>query len=344
MQRRQEPKRGRGRPRKETETPLSNTSSDAPKNSDKSKKNSTFSKAEPRSSKLLLYLQGSDTETDSDSGDNGFVEDAYRTSERRITPLSETVEQIGGHLSETADDAGVDTGVKADAKMGLQNQSSDYDDSSEYEYVYVTDTDEDSEDDITEIDYSQFNTKNQEVLYLLRLIRQRDVMIKRLRETAEAKPKKQSFAFNLRGLSKTNTVEYHCTLMDADSGKEFEPCPNDHDCWWCDHAFDWVPVFIPQKYRDNAYYVFGNFCSFNCALRYNTELKDHRVNTRRALLMNLKDKCLGQNVQIRTAGNREILKSKGGPMDIDEYRAAFATITPEMDIPPQIPLVHVIKS
>jgi hypothetical protein len=38
---------------------------------------------------------------------------------------------------------------------------------------------------------------------------------------------------------------------------------------WNDHVpFDGIPVVIPLKYENGVYYVFGNFCSFGCALRY----------------------------------------------------------------------------
>src|SRR5690349_6873648 len=39
-------------------------------------------------------------------------------------------------------------------------------------------------------------------------------------------------------------------------------------CWWCDHQFNNYPCFIPTKYYKKTYYVYGCFCSFNCAMAY----------------------------------------------------------------------------
>lgn len=321
-------KRGRGRPRKNPEKSEKVTKAKSKNNSRSrsNKKKSTFSKRqkepEPR---LLLYLQGS-SDTDEDS-DNGFTETDAPPPTERIRSLTDRREEL----------------------------------ESEYSYEYVTDSEEgmfeesEGDDDevltITPIDYSQFNTKDHDVLLLLKHIRRRDALISRLsQDTDRSRRKKPRVGatnplHTIRGLSRNNNIEYHCTLVDVDTETEFAPCQNDLDCWWCDHPFENIPVYLPQMYRDQKFYVFGNFCSYNCALRYNHEMKDPKVRARSALLLNMKDKNLGPDVKIKPADRRELLQNKGGPHTIDQFRQGFSYYeeSADMDMPPMIPLVHVVK-
>lgn len=328
-------KRGRGRPRKnpaksekisKAKSKSNSRNSRNSRNSGSNKKKSTFSKRqkepEPR---LLLYLQGS-SDTDEDS-DNGFTETDAPPPTERIRSLTDRREEL----------------------------------ESEYSYEYVTDSEEgmfeesEGDDDevltITPIDYSQFNTKDHDVLLLLKHIRRRDALISRLsQDTDRSRRKKPRVGatnplHTIRGLSRNNNIEYHCTLVDVDTETEFTPCQNDLDCWWCDHSFENIPVYLPQMYRDQKFYVFGNFCSYNCALRYNHEMKDPKVRARSALLLNMKDKNLGPDVKIKPADRRELLQNKGGPHTIEQFRQGFSYYeeSADMDMPPMIPLVHVVK-
>jgi hypothetical protein len=342
-------KRGRGRPRKNQTPNISNTTNSADsrkgtssKSGRKTKTSKTFSKkVEEPQPKMFLYLQGSDSESESESEENNFTE-----SERRSTRNSSSRTKVSRITSLTAN----------------ESDDSDY----EYEYEYETDTDVDEEsndgnndgnndddDDlvITPIDYSKFNTKDKDVLLLLKHIRRRDAVISRLSEDSERsrrrniKTGKVNPLHSIKGLSKNNNIEYHCPLANAETCKDFTPCANEYDCWWCDYEFENTPVYIPQMYRDHKFYVFGNFCSYNCALKYNSELKDSKVRARRALLLSMKDKNLGSDVKVKPADRRELLKSKGGPMSVEEFREGFEFYagSADMDMPPMIPLVHVIK-
>lgn len=143
--------------------------------------------------------------------------------------------------------------------------------------------------------------------------------------------------------TKSAHINYHCTVVaDAETGKSFVPKPTDYRCWWCDESFTELPAYIVNYYRNNTYYVFGNFCSFNCALKYNLKmLKDYKINTRHALTNNLRTKVTGSSAPIKFAGDRELLKSKGGNMSIEKFREGFSFMS--INIPPLIPLVHVIE-
>ena len=49
-----------------------------------------------------------------------------------------------------------------------------------------------------------------------------------------------------------------------------------------------VREFIPEKYINGKYHVFGNFCSFGCAFAYNdNSINDYRRQIRDSLLKKL---------------------------------------------------------
>ena len=143
---------------------------------------------------------------------------------------------------------------------------------------------------------------------------------------------------------------YHCVqLANCDSLEKFVPTKTNIECWWCDEEFDNLPAYIVNYYNQmiDTYYVFGNFCSFNCAAKYNIKnIKDFKCNTRHALIHSLKAKVTHDDSPIKLAPDRELLKSKGGIISIDKFREDFSVITENMRInmPPLIPLKHVIDN
>jgi hypothetical protein len=92
-------------------------------------------------------------------------------------------------------------------------------------------------------------------------------------------------------------------------------------CWWCCHEFDERPFVIPEKYYQDTYYVYGCFCSLNCASSFNAvELNDYKVSERESFLKKMYNVSL-----IEMAPKRQILKKFGGPLTIKEYRSNFVT-------------------
>jgi len=80
--------------------------------------------------------------------------------------------------------------------------------------------------------------------------------------------------------------------------------------------------------------------------KYNVKmLKDFKCNTRHALTNNLRIKVTGDSSPIKFAREREFLISKGGKCTIETFREGFSVISPSlrMNMPPIIPLVHVIE-
>ena len=147
--------------------------------------------------------------------------------------------------------------------------------------------------------------------------------------------------------NKPLTINYHCVqLSNVDKNNKFIPKETEYDCWWCDESFDNIPAYLVNNYKNGVYYIFGNFCSFNCALKYNSKmLNDNKTATRYALTNNLRIKVTGINTPIKMAGDRELLKSKGGLYTIEKFREGFNCISSQLRInmPPLIPLLHVIE-
>ena len=131
-----------------------------------------------------------------------------------------------------------------------------------------------------------------------------------------------------------SNINYQCVLtINTQSNKLFVPEPTQCDCWWCDNTFNDIPSYIVNYYRNNIYYVYGIFCSFNCALKYNViMLKDFKCNTRYALTNSLRIKVTGISTPIKFAGNRELLKSKGGNLTIEQFREGFSVISANLKL------------
>jgi hypothetical protein len=121
----------------------------------------------------------------------------------------------------------------------------------------------------------------------------------------------------------------------------------DTNCWWCSHTFNTVPVGLPNKYYNNKFYLYGCFCSFNCAHSYNLELKDYKIWERYSLLNYIK-KILFNNentTNIVCAPPKEVLKIYGGTLTIDEFRDSSIFIPKNYYhlLPPIIPIFSVIE-
>lgn len=96
-------------------------------------------------------------------------------------------------------------------------------------------------------------------------------------------------------------------------------------CWWCTYKYDTMPCFLTEKMIENTFYVFGNFCSYNCAASYNLDLNDYRVWERHSLLKKLYNLIYNTTKDIIPAPRKECLKRYGGPLTIEEYRRSLLT-------------------
>jgi hypothetical protein len=117
-------------------------------------------------------------------------------------------------------------------------------------------------------------------------------------------------------------------------------------CWWCTYNFSSMPCFIPDKYYESIYYVFGYFCSFNCALSYNINMNDYKINHRQSLIYLLCHEIFNNdNIYIKLAPPKEILIKYGGDVNIEEYRNALLHINKEYNFifPPMKSIITQIE-
>lgn len=115
-------------------------------------------------------------------------------------------------------------------------------------------------------------------------------------------------------------------------------------CWWCSYNFETIPCFIPERYMDNKFYVFGCFCCVNCAISYIFSMNDYKVWDRYSLLKKMYS-FLIKNNELIINQNREILEKFGGSISIEEWRKNSILCTKEYKLimPPMIPIIPVVE-
>jgi hypothetical protein len=116
-------------------------------------------------------------------------------------------------------------------------------------------------------------------------------------------------------------------------------------CWWCVHPFENPPCPLTDKYYDNKYYIFGCFCSFNCALSYNDDLDDYKTGQRKTLLLKLYHTLFNTKEDIMSAPGRETLEIFGGPLTIEHFREHSRKCIKEFRfiMPPMVSIISLIE-
>ena len=130
------------------------------------------------------------------------------------------------------------------------------------------------------------------------------------------------------------------------------PKKTDIACFWCCHSFVSPPVAIPSHILDEVWYMYGNFCSPECATAYLMREKvDSHVQWERYALLNSlyaedAEVPLGAPRGIRPAPPREVLRMFGGSMDISEYRAVVHEKRLRVDVltPPMVSIIQTMDT
>lgn len=107
------------------------------------------------------------------------------------------------------------------------------------------------------------------------------------------------------------------------------PSSTSYHCYHCCHPFDNRPHFIPINYdkQNEIFHVYGNFCSFNCALSFNNDTRKGNWTKNAELLHFLYRTIHGVDTEIKMAPSKETLVNFGGNITIDEFRGNFANDT-----------------
>lgn len=184
------------------------------------------------------------------------------------------------------------------------------------------------------------NDFGNDVSKLIEEINKRDNIIKTLRENL--KNYKNISQDNSLTITKENKKQLlNLGLISINNNKLHIAEKSPYACWWCTYNFDTYPLFLPEKFQNNKYYVFGNFCCFSCMFSYNDNIDDYRRTTRNSLIKKMYFDIFHSECNLKPAGPREILEKFGGPTPIDKYRDAklICTKTTKINIPPMIPLL-----
>jgi hypothetical protein len=139
------------------------------------------------------------------------------------------------------------------------------------------------------------------------------------------------FMNDAENISQDTNIEYQKTYSNN----------NNSHCFWCCHSIDNVVYSMPYNYDiiNDSYFVFGSFCSLQCANAYNFSVhgssdKVWEINSWIQML----GKRYGFTNTIRPAPSKYLLKMFGGNLTIDEFREAHikSDKTYVLNIPPMI--------
>lgn len=115
-------------------------------------------------------------------------------------------------------------------------------------------------------------------------------------------------------------------------------------CFWCAHAFEGTPCFLPVKEESAVYHVYGNYCTPQCALAYLLyEHLDSHVRWERMALLHRMYKCSGR---LYPAPPRESLMSFGGIYTIDKFRDIIAgnKVRVDVQVPPMVSIIGTLDT
>ena len=147
------------------------------------------------------------------------------------------------------------------------------------------------------------------------------------------------------GINNRKVAKMNLNLIQTNTGQQLVVEKTNVACWWCTYNFDTLPCFIPDKIIDDRYYVFGCFCSYNCAASYNLKMEDSYIWNRYSLLKKLYNVIHKTNDDITIAPPREVFSKFGGPLTYDEFRKNCVKCTKEYRfiMPPMTSIVPLIE-
>jgi len=210
---------------------------------------------------------------------------------------------------------------------------------------YESELDSESNDDtVLSISESEDESENDyKKLYKeqIAINNKKDIYIEKLKELKDGTKTSEIFDSDIQKDLIKHPIKLK--LIDNNTMKIIEQHRTDICCWWCTYNFDTYACFIPEKFYNDTYYVFGCFCSFNCAASYNLSMNDYKVMERYALIK----KLYNYNAEKRNklAPPKEVLQKYGGIVTIESYRQNFITCDKNyrINLPPLVSLNHVIE-
>ncbi len=194
---------------------------------------------------------------------------------------------------------------------------------------------------------SSENSNEYDMKTLLIELKKKDQLIKKLKNQLVNQKQSQQINETIPLFTKdANKKLVNLKLFDINNdGKPIVVEKTNIACWWCSYNFDTMPCFIPDRYINGKFYVFGCFCTYSCAMKYNINMGDYRSTTRTCLMKDLCNTIFGNSQMVIEAPEKEILQKFGGPMTIEDFRNHDLLCKKDFKIriPPMIPLITTVE-
>jgi hypothetical protein len=115
-----------------------------------------------------------------------------------------------------------------------------------------------------------------------------------------------------------------------------------YPCLHCTLKFDTLPIGIPYDIKKDIFYLYGNYCSFECCYSDILLKKISDKSTKISNLYLLKNKLYNDYSKINEAPPKEFLKEYGGTMTHDEYKHFTKKYVIQIYNPPIRPYTNTI--
>ena len=110
-------------------------------------------------------------------------------------------------------------------------------------------------------------------------------------------------------------------------------------CWNCCKCLRHNIISIPHDYINEIFYTNGNFCSYNCGLRYIMDnYSGNELWTRVSLLHIYYKFNTGDSSKIKVPPNKKSLKIFGGVMSHEDYHKTDNNFYVDIFVPPILPI------
>jgi hypothetical protein len=116
-------------------------------------------------------------------------------------------------------------------------------------------------------------------------------------------------------------------------------------CYWCCHSFKNTPFGIPVKYINGKFFVYGCFCSLECAAAYNNGNKNNMDEMlERYALINLFSRKINYKTVVKPAPQKLNLTMFGGQQTIEEFRKfTSSNKLTNINFPPMMTIVQQLE-
>lgn len=175
----------------------------------------------------------------------------------------------------------------------------------------ISDTTSDIDEVMDNMSLSEQNIDGKQK-QLLRLLNEKDNEINELKKYISKLGKQVP-----DNIDNDTMIVHQLNNFDKTDTKEILHKKTNCACFWDTYEINAIPYFLPERYNNGKFEVIGCFCSLNCAVAYNLQMDDYKVNERYSLLKwmyNRQDEIIFPSPSITS------LKKFGGTLTIEEYR------------------------